>query len=450
MTKQSKANLARPTRPGRRRLGGRGVGSIALAAAAAIALPAIALAQVRGTIVGPGESAFPLAVAPATGDDGCADRFSGTIARDLDLSGVFRVLGPQGLPAIADPAPDALDAAAWAQTGARLLVRAACSAADGGIAVEARLFDVAAGRVMGGKRYAGPRRELRRMGHRFADEVMRLVTGERGPFSARIAFVSTRGGRAKEIFEMGFDGEDVRQLTRNGTINLSPAWSPDGRGLLVTSFKDGAPRLYALDLSSGRSRTLLAGTGLVNGGRWSPDGATIAVSREESRGDSSIVVIAPDGRLVRRVGSDGGIDVSPTWSPDGSRLAFCSTRGGSPQIYVGDAGGGGARRVTFAGSYNTSPAWSPRGDRIAYTGRVGGRFQVFVVPASGGEPRQLTTSGGDNTDPAWSPDGRYILFSSTREGAPRLYLMDDLGLRQRPLLRSGAGDTAPAWSSWVD
>jgi TolB protein len=409
-------------------------------------------AQVRGTIFGPGESAFPLAVARLSGSGGelCSQKFGETVARDLDLSGLFRVTSGGALPAVKDGStPETVDFGAWSASGVRLLVKGTCEGAGEQVTIEARLFDLGERRQLGGKRYTGGRRELRRMAHRFADEVMRLVTGERGPFDSRIAFVSTRGGRAKEIWEMGFDGEDARALTRNGTINLSPSWAPDRRELLFTSYKDGPPRLFAMDVASGQSRMVLQGPGLTNGGRFSPDGNRIAVSREESRGDSEIVVIGRAGGVSSRVTSGAGIDVSPAWSPDGRRLAWCSTRAGSPQIFVGDAGGGSARRVTFAGSYNTSPAWSPKGDKIAYTGRVGGRFQVFVVPASGGEPRQLTTSGGDNTDPAWSPDGRYLLFSSTRDGAPALFVMDELGLKQRQLLHGATGDTAPAWSTWL-
>src|SRR5581483_360999 len=397
----------------------------AILAAVVVGLaPAGALAQVRGTIVGPGETAFPIAIAPLAGSGGdpCSRRFVDTLSRDLDLSGFFRILEASG----GDEGADAYGNSA--AIGARLLVRGVCDVNGDDVSLETRLYDVAERRQLGGKRYQGSRRDVRRMANRFADEIMRIATGERGPFDTRIAFVSTRAGRAKELFEMGFDGEEIRQLTRNGTINLSPSWSPNGHEILFTSFRDGRPKLYVMDVASGRDRVLLEGPGLTNGGRFSPDGDLIAASREESKGDSEIVLIDRGGSIVRRLASHGGIDVSPTWSPDGHQVAFCSTRGGSPQIYVTDAGGGTVRRVTYSGSYNTSPAWSPRGDKIAYTGRVGGRFQIMVVSASGGEAQQLTSSGGDNIDPTWSPDGRYILFSSSRSGAPQLYMMDERGV----------------------
>jgi TolB protein len=443
-TPARKPRSARQRPPGRRRGGVAACAAAVVAAlAVGIAAPPAAQAQVRGTIVGPGETAFPIAVAPLGGSGGepCSRRFVETLSSDLDISGFFRVVQATGTEEEYD---------AWSSIGARLAVRGVCSLDGDDVTVEVRLYDVAERRQIAGKRYQGTRRDVRRMAHRFADEILRILTGERGPFDTRIAFVSTRAGRAKEVFEMGFDGEDVRQLTKNGTINLSPSWSPDGRELLFTSYRDGRPKLYEMDVASGRQSVVLSGPGLTNGGRFSPDGDLVAASREESKGNSEIVVVDRGGDIVRRLAAHGGIDVSPTWSPDGGQIAFCSTRGGSPQIYVTDASGGSVRRVTFAGSYNTSPAWSPRGDKIAFTGRVGGRFQIFVVPASGGEAQQLTASAGDNTDPAWSPDGRYILFSSTRGGAPQLWVMDEGGVKQRQLIRGPGGDTSPAWSSWIE
>lgn len=420
----------------------------------AVACAGAARAQVRGTIVGPGETAFPIAVAPLGGSGGeaCAERFDGTLSRDLELSGLFRILDPASFidPSRPGVTQEEIDFGNWATIGARLLVKGMCGVEGENVTIEARLFDVAERRQLGGKRYQGARRDVRRMANRFADEVMRLATGERGPFDTRIAFVSTRGGRSKEIWEMGFDGEDLRQLTRNGTINLSPSWSPDARHLLFTSFQSGRPKLYEIDVASGRQKVLLEGPGLTNGGRFSPNGELVAASREQSKGNSEIVLLDRDGEVVRTLAAHDGIDVSPSWSPDASRVAFCSARGGSPQIYVVDASSGQPRRVSYGGGYNTSPAWSPRGDKIAYTGRVGGRFQIFVVPAGGGEGTQLTASAGDNTDPSWSPDGRYLVFSSTRAGAAQLYLMDARGQRQRQLIRGPGGDSSPVWSSWLE
>jgi TolB-like protein len=146
----------------------------------------LARAQVRGTIVGPGETAFPIAISPlaGSGGDACTSRFVGTLARDLDLSGLFRVL-EGGAASAPNAGTGTVDYAAWASTGARMLVSGTCMLDGEGVTIEARLHDVAEQRQLGGKRYQGERRDVRRMANRFADEIMRLVTGERGPFDTR-------------------------------------------------------------------------------------------------------------------------------------------------------------------------------------------------------------------------------------------------------------------------
>ena len=429
---------------------------VAAFAGTLLAVSGEAHAQVRGLIVGPGETAFPIAVSPLRSDASSADlgdRFAEVVSRDLDFSGLFRLLDRGSF--IEDPQKSGVTAEEinfgdWSTIGARLLVKGTCSVHGDDLDLEARLFDVAERRQLGGKRYHGSRADVRRMGHRFADEILQVLTGERGPFDSRIAFISRRGGRFKELYVMSFDGQDLKQLTRNQTINLSPSWSPDNRSVLFTSYQDGRPRLYEIEVSSGRQRLLSALPGATYGARFSPDGGSIAVAREVSPGNTDIVLMNPAGEVLRKLASSEGIDVSPSWSPDGRSFAFCSSRGGSPQIYVGGLDGGAPRRLTFSGSYNTSPAWSPKGDRIAYVGRVGGTFQIFTIAASGGEPLTLTSSRGDNVDPSWSPDGRYIMFSSSRGGREQLFVMDARGEHEKQLTTGPGGDSSPAWSSRLE
>ena len=404
-------------------------------------------AQVRGTISGPGQTAFPIALAPLAGGGPDAATFARTLARDLEISGLFRIVSAPG--GTGSDASGNLDYTRWASTGTRFVVAGRYQPGGSGFVLEVRLYDVIEQRVLGGKRYDARISELPRMANRFADEILRLVTGTRGPFDSDIAFISTRGGRFKELWAMRFDGSDLRQLTRNQTINLSPSWSPDARSILYTSYRDGRPRLYEVNARTQKRRRVLGGPGIVVGGQYSPDGRRIAVAREEARGNTEIVIVDDEGRTVRVVASNEGIDVSPSWSPDGRQIAFCSARSGSPQIYVTDAGGG-TRRVTRQGSYNTSPAWAPTGDRIAYTGRVrGGAFQIFVVELETGGVRQVTRGPGDSTGASWSPDGRYLVFSSNRSGRDELYVTDWRGRQAHRLIAGPGGDSSPAWSSWL-
>lgn len=421
-----------------------------LGLAALVAAASPARAQVRGLITGPGETAFPIAVTDLQGGGDAGRLFSATLTRDLDLSGLFRMLDPGSFIDGGGSSTEDINFGNWASIGARLLVTGKISSGGGDVTIEARLFDVAERRQLGGKRYSGSSRDVRRMANRFADEVLLLLTGEAGPFDSRVAFISTRSGRFKELYVMNLDGSDLRQLTRNQTINLSPSWAPDAKSLVFTSFKDGHPKLYEMDVLSGRERLVPTGPGMVMGASFSPNGREVAVTRSGGKGDSEIVLVSLDGGVTGRLTEGQTINVSPSFSPNGSQIAFCSGRTGSPQIYVMGTGGGQARRVTSRGSYNTQPVWSPKGEKIAYTGRVDGRFQIFVVGADGGDPTQITSSRGDNVDPTWSPDGRYLIFSSTRAGKAQLYFSDARGVRQRQLITSPGSDTSPAWSSRLE
>lgn len=417
-----------------------------------------ARAQVVGTIVGPGGRAFPIAVSPlknlSPAGEGAelATRFADALGRDLSLSGMFRVIPADTYiepPDTSGTTAESINFDNWSVLGAVLLVKGSLIQSGRELTLEARLFDVHQRRHLTGRRYRGEVGDLQRLAHRFADEILRELTGERGPFESRLVFLSTRGGRFKDAYAMSVAGGDLQRITSENTINLTPSWSPDEGSILLTSYRSGAPHLYSVELGSRRWNRLTKLSGLQLGGRWAPDGQRLALSLAQN-GNPDIYILAADGSLERRLTDHGAIDVSPSWSPDSRQIAFCSSRSGSPQIYVVSAGGGQPRRITQQGSYNTSPSWSPKGDSIAYVGRVGGRFQIFTVSPEGGEVQQLTRSAGDNEEPSWSPDGRYLVFSSTRTGRAQIYLSDRSGAMQVQLTDGGGNDTSPSWSGWLD
>lgn len=417
-----------------------------------LALVAPVSAQVRSTIVGPGATRYPIAVAPLKQiTAGAGGRFAEVLTRDLELAGLFRVLPRDTYIDDAQTAgvtAEAINFDNWSVIGALALVKGTAEQQGNELTIEARLFDVGQRRQLAGRRFRGVAGDERRMANRFADEIIATFTGTRGPFDSQIAFLSTRGGRFKDVYVMAADGEDVRRVTDANTLNLSPSWGPDGRSLVLTSYRDGNPDLFTVGLPRGDWRRLSALRGLNLGGRWAPNGREIAVTVEFD-GNPEIAVLSADGRLLRRLTDHWAVDVSAQWSPDGAQLVFCSDRSGAPQIYIMDATGGGVRRVSTLGQYNTSPAWSPTGNRIAYATRSGGRFQIVTIGTDGSDARQITTQGS-NEDPSWSPDGRYLVFSSTRRGAPRLYLSDASGANQFELTGGGGGDTSPAWSGWLE
>ena len=416
------------------------------------------VAQVRGTIFGPGAHSYPIAVAPLKNVSGTragvelVTRFADIVAKDLTLSGYFKVLDRAAYiekPEASGYTAETINFDSWSVIGALALVKGAFTLEADTLTLEVRLFDVYQRKQLAGTRYHGSVEDLRRMAHKFADEVMKQFTGERGPFDSRITFVSTRDGRFKEIYKMSLDEGDLQQVTSNQTLNVSPAWTADNRGILYTSYKRGNPDLYLLDLASQRETCLSRRHGLNLGAKPSPDGSLIALTVEDD-GNADIVLLDSSGRVVRRLTDNWAIDVSPSWSPDGRQIAFCSNRGGSPQIYVMPADGGDARRVTFSGSYNPSPAWSPKGDRIAYVSRQGGQFNLLTVNSDGSDARQITQAAGNNEDPSWAPDGRYLVFSSSRTGSKKLFVTDLGGSSQVQLTHGGGDDTSPAWSRWLE
>jgi TolB protein len=415
-------------------------------------------AQVRGTIFGPGARSYPIAVSPLKNlsENGAAPdfgtQFADIVSADLNLSGFFKILDRAAYiekPQASGYTTDSINFDSWSVIGALALVKGAYSVRRDNVTTEVRLFDVYQRRQLAGVRYHGALGDLRRMANRFADEIMKQFTGERGPFDTRFAFTSTRDGKFKEIYVMSPDGGDLQQVTKTQTINVSPSWGPDNRLLLYTSYKRGNPDLYAIDLLSGREVRISWRPGLNLGGRFSPDGSKIALTIED-KGNPDVLIIDRNGNLLRRVTDSWAIDVSPSWSPDGRRLAFTSNRSGGPQIYIVGVDGGEPRRVTFTGTYNTSPAWSPKGDVIAYVSRADGGFNLFTVKVDGSDARQLTQAAGNNEDPSWAPDGRYMVFSSSRTGRKKLFVTDLTGSSQVQLTRGGGDDTSPAWSRWLE
>ena len=404
-----------------------------------------AQAQIEITVPEPGGAGLPIALSPLANTSGGGDQrlgitFSDIIARDLDLSGVFRVIdrgayleGPQGV------APAEINFQEWSMLGALALVKGRVSVDGDTLTLEARLFDVAQRRQLGGKRYHGKKKDLRRMAHRFADYLLLVLTGEEGPFSSKIAFVSNRaGGRAKEIYVTDMTGSEVQKVTSAKTLILGPSWSPGATDLFYISYKRGGPYPYRFGLRSGKEQRL---SKIVSySGEWSPDGSQIVISGEKD-GNTDLFLLSAEGREIRRLTKNAGIDVSPSWSPDGHQIVFCSSRGGGPQIYVMNIDSGKARRITFHGNYNTSPAWSPKGDRIAYTSQSGG-FHIMTVDVQGQERRKI--SAGE--DASWSPDGRYLVFSS--RGHLRIASRDGRSVKQ--LTGGGGNDTSPVWSARLD
>jgi TolB protein len=362
---------------------------------------------------------------------------------DMDITGRFTVLDTSQAGGTSGIRPGEFDMAPWRAVGAEYLIKSAYLLKGDDTILELRLYDVVRGKQILAKRYSGKRKDARRMSHSFSDEILLLMTKEKGPFTGKIAFVSKRSGN-KEIYLMDYDGHNVQRLTANGSINLNPDFSPNGREIIYTSYKKGNPDLYRRDLFSATEARISSHPGINITGNWSPEGSWIALALSRD-GNAEIYAISKDGKQLKRLTRNDDIDTSPAWSPDGSKIAFLSDRLGKPQIFVMDANGSNSYRLTTSGAYNVSPSWSPKGDRILYCRQQPGGFQIHSITPDGSDDVQLT-SDGSNEHPRWSPDGRFITFSSTRDGVQALYIMRADGSGQTRVSRSGSADSHPVWS----
>lgn len=368
------------------------------------------------------------------------------IKNDLEFSLFFNVVefdsAYRRVFAVTDPNFDD-----WLRLGAKFVLRGTLSFKSDEITAQVKLSEVASRRDVFSRRFKTARGFERRLAHTISDGIIEQLTGNKGVSSTQLAFVSQEG-KYKEVFVCDYDGENLYQVTYDKSINISPAFAPDAKKIVYTSYKSGNPDLWFLDLSGGKSKSISSRKGINSGAVWSPDGRKIALTLTID-GNSELYLLNDDGRLISRLTYNEGIDASPTFSPDGRYLAFTSDRSGSPQIYVADADGLNVTRLTYEGNYNDSPSWSPNAANplIAYVARTedrGGDFDICVIPATGGS-RQVLTNSGFNENPHWSPDGYHIVFSRRYGGKGDIYTIAYDGSSLRQVTEAGKASN-PVWS----
>jgi TolB protein len=418
----------------------------ALALFLALYLPAAAQAQLSIEITGAGAQRIPVAIAPFAGEGALAQGMSSIVRADLERSGLFRMLE---VPALNPPLTEAspVNFAEWKSRLADALVLGSVAARpDGRFEVRFKLFDTVKAQDLSGVAYTLSRDQARTTAHRIADWIYEKLTGEKGVFDTRIAYVVKRGPKFElQIADADGAGEETALASFEPII--SPSWSPDGRRLAYVSFEAKKPVVYVHSLQDGKRQVAANFKGSNSAPAWSPDGARLAVSLSRD-GGSQIYLVNPDGSNVRRISQSAGIDTEPVFSPDGRSLYFTSDRGGSPQIYRMPASGGEAQRVTFDGTYNVSPRISPDGRMLAYIARNGGKFQVATLDLATRQTTILTDSDKDES-PSFAPNGRMILLATVIGGRGVLSAVSADGrIKQR--LTISAGDVRePAWGPFA-
>jgi len=372
-------------------------------------------AQFRVEVSGVGLTQVPIAIAAFRGDDSAPQKMGAIVQADLERSGQFKAVDTSGAQLDEASRPDA---SAWRQKNADALVAGSITRlADGRYDIRVRLWDVVRGQDLGGQSYAVVAGDLRLAAHRVSDFVYEKLTGDKGIFSTRIAYV-TKNGAHFNLWVADADGENAQSALNSPEPVISPSWAPSGSQLAYVSFESRKPVVYVHDVATGKRRLVANFKGSNSAPAWSPDGKSLAMTLSRD-GGSQLYVMDAAGGEPKRLAQSSAIDTEPTFTSDGKTIYFVSDRGGSPQIYRMPSTGGNPERVTFSGTYNISPALSPDGRWLAYISRVSGAFKLHIMDLSSGMATAITDSNADE-NPSFSPNSRLIIYATQQQGKEAL------------------------------
>ncbi len=403
-----------------------------------------ASAQFRVEVSGVGLTQVPIAILPFRGDDAAPQKIGAIVAADLERSGQFR--GIDTGTTVADEAVRP-DVSAWRQKGADALVSGSITKlVDGRFDVRMRLWDVVRGQDLGGQSFAVVSGDLRLVAHRLADFVYEKLTGDKGVFSTRIAYI-TKVGKNYNLWVADADGESAQSALNSPEPIISPAWSPTGGQLAYVSFESRKPVIFVHDVATGKRKLVANFKGSNSAPAWSPDGKSLAATLTRD-GGSQLYLMDAAGGEPKRLAQSSSIDTEPTFTADGRTIYFVSDRGGSPQIYRVPSTGGNPERVTFAGTYNISPALSPDGKWLAYISRINGAFKLHVMDLATGSTTPITDTVSDES-PSFSPNSRLIIYATQQQGREALMTTTLDGKVKARLAGQGGDIREPDWGPFL-
>ncbi len=386
-----------------------------------------------------------------------ATLFCNVVRADLDFSGIIEVVSKSYYPLEVPAVPADLKYKAWSDppASAAMVAFGNLSETPSDVRIEAWLYDVrnpAAPPVVG-KVYRGDATDaqVRRFAHQFADEIVsKLSGGVPGVASTQIAFVSNRTG-PKEIWVMDYDGANQRRLTSLHTISLTPRWSPDASAIAFTCYvpyrRVVTPQICIYSLVTGKVPAFPRFSGSNSAPVFSPDGTKIMFC-SSMLGNPDLFVVETDGGHPKRVTFGNGANTSPAWNPKtGQTVAFVSDRGGLPGLYMMDADGSNVVKLDLPDmGYVIDPSWAPNGQLLTFSWRrPSGNYDLYLMDVASRQISELTRDTGRNERPSWAPDGRHIVFESTRSGSRQIWSMLADGSQARQLTTQGDNES-PNWS----
>ena len=422
------------------------IAHIATGALTFVAATGLAHAQLTFTISGTGANQIPIATANFAVNGNPPQDLAQIVRDDLTRSGLFKNVDPGATP-VSETTP--INYGDWKSRGADAVVTGSIDRlADGRYDVRFKLYDTGRQQDLAGLAFTSTQPNLRLTAHRISDYVYEKLTGDKGVFSTRIAYVLRQGAKNYRLQVADSDGFNPQDALVSLEPIISPAWSPDGSRLAYVSFEQRKPVIYVHTIATGKRIPVANFKGSNSAPSWSPDGRQLAITLTRD-GNSQIYMISADGSGARRITQSSGIDTEATFAPDGQTLYFTSDRGGGPQIYKMPVGGGDVQRVTFKGDYNISPRVSPDGKTLAYVGRRGGRFQLYALDLASTQEALLTDTSRDES-PSFAPNSRQILYATELGGRGVLAVVSTDGRIKQRITTSQGGDVRePTWGPFL-
>jgi TolB protein len=410
---------------------------------AALLASTAAHAQLKVEIAGVGSNQIPIAVAGFADESMAPAQISAIIKADLERSGVFKVIDAGTV--ISDTA--SIDYGAWKGRGAdALVVGSVQKLADGRFDVRYKLLDTVKGVQLSTLPQSVAPKYTRLSAHKIADDIYLKLTGARGAFATRIAYVNeNRGAHDYRLEVADADGEGTQVAVKSNEPIISPAWSPDGGKVAYVSFEQRKPVIYVQNLVTGQRTVVSNQKGSNSAPAWAPDGSKLAIALSKD-GHYQVYSVNVDGSGLRRLSNSNGIDTEPQFSADGQTIYFTSDRSGGPQIYKMPASGGNATRVTFNGNYNISPRVASDGKTLAWVSQRDGGYSLFAMDLASGQELRLADGA---TEPSFSPNGKYIMYATKGGGRTGLAVVSTDGRIKQRLSTNAGNIREPNWGPFM-